>query len=107
MKLACSRPGNSRPWAEQAAQHIDHLKKGMMAKRAQQLLAGFGWPPEPLRTPGRAIALASATCEVELGSPVESSGESATTGYETALTDSERAAEDQPIATEPHAVAAE
>ena len=79
---------------EQAAQHIDHLKKGVMAQRAQELLAGFGWPPEPLRTPGRAIAAVSATCDVELGSPVESSGESATTGYETAMTDFERSAED-------------
>jgi hypothetical protein len=97
VRLACSRPGTSRPCArrgEQAAQHIDHLKKGVMAQRAQELLAGFGWPPEPLRTPGRAIAAVSATCDVELGSPVESSGESATTGYETAMTDFERSAED-------------
>jgi ParB family chromosome partitioning protein len=92
---------------EQAAQLIDHLKKGEMAERAQELLAGSGWLPEPLRTPGRVIAAASPTREVELGSPVESSRETATTGYETAMADSERPAEGQPIATEPHAVAAE
>ncbi len=37
---------------EQAAQLIDHLKKPEMAKEAERLLAGTGWLPEPLRTPG-------------------------------------------------------
>lgn len=35
------------------AQRIDHLKKGDMAAQAERLLAGSGWLPEPLRTPGR------------------------------------------------------
>ena len=34
---------------EQAAQLIDHLKKGDMAKEAERLLADAGWLPEPLR----------------------------------------------------------
>lgn len=34
---------------EQAAQLIDHLKKGDMAKEAERLLADSGWLPEPLR----------------------------------------------------------
>jgi ParB family chromosome partitioning protein len=34
---------------EQAAQLIDHLKKGEMAKEAERLLAETGWLPEPLR----------------------------------------------------------
>jgi ParB family transcriptional regulator, chromosome partitioning protein len=34
---------------EQAAQLIDHLKKGDMAKEAERLLDGTGWLPEPLR----------------------------------------------------------
>ncbi|WP_434721281.1 ParB/RepB/Spo0J family partition protein [Mesorhizobium sp. RIZ17] len=34
---------------ERAAQLIDHLKKGDMAKEAQRLLADSGWLPEPLR----------------------------------------------------------
>jgi ParB family transcriptional regulator, chromosome partitioning protein len=38
---------------EQAAQPLDHLKKGEMAERAQELLQGSGWLPEPLRTPNR------------------------------------------------------
>ncbi|HIC66700.1 MAG TPA: DNA-binding protein, partial [Paracoccus sp.] len=32
-----------------AAQLIDHLKKGDMAKEAERLLAETGWLPEPLR----------------------------------------------------------
>jgi ParB family chromosome partitioning protein len=34
---------------EAAAQLIDHLKKGDMAKEAERLLEGTGWLPEPLR----------------------------------------------------------
>lgn len=34
---------------EAAAQLIDHMKKGDMAKEAQRLLEGAGWLPEPLR----------------------------------------------------------
>jgi ParB family chromosome partitioning protein len=37
---------------DQAAQLIDHLKKGDMAKEAEHLLSGTGWLPEPLRTRG-------------------------------------------------------
>lgn len=36
---------------ERAAQLIDHLKKGDMAKEAERLLADTGWLPEPLRNP--------------------------------------------------------
>lgn len=34
---------------EPAAQLIDHLKKGDMAREAERLLAETGWLPEPLR----------------------------------------------------------
>lgn len=34
---------------ERAAQLIDHMKKGDMAKEAERLLADIGWLPEPLR----------------------------------------------------------
>lgn len=34
---------------ERAAQLVDHLKKGDMAKEAERLLAESGWLPEPLR----------------------------------------------------------
>jgi ParB family chromosome partitioning protein len=93
---------------EQAAQLIDHLKKGEMAERAQELLAGSGWLPEPLRTPGQAIMTASPAPEIEAGSPADFSGEeSAAPGYETAMAESEAPTEDEPVATDPHPVAAE
>lgn len=37
---------------ERAAQFIDHMKKGDMAKEAERLLADSGWLPEPLRLTG-------------------------------------------------------
>lgn len=39
--------------SKRAAHKISHLKKGVMAARAEDLLAGAGWLPEPLRTPGQ------------------------------------------------------
>jgi ParB family chromosome partitioning protein len=36
-----------------AAERLAHLKKVEMAKAAKELLAGIGWVPEPLRTPGQ------------------------------------------------------
>lgn len=49
---------------EQAAQLIDHLKKGDMAKEAERLLADTGWLPEPLRLVDDADAPAA---EVQTG----------------------------------------
>ncbi len=40
---------------EDAAQRIAHLKKTEMAAAAEELLAGTGWVPEPLRTPGQSF----------------------------------------------------
>src|SRR3712207_4334521 len=37
---------------EAAAQSVEHLKKGDMAEAAERLLAGTGWLPMILRTPG-------------------------------------------------------
>jgi ParB family chromosome partitioning protein len=92
---------------EQAAQLIGHLKKGEMAERAQDLIAGSGWLPEPLRTPGRATA-PSRTHETSAESPIESSGEeSAAIGHETAMADADQSAEHEPVATEPLVDAAE
>ncbi len=36
-----------------AAECLAHLKKAEMARAAEDLLAGIGWVPEPLRTPGQ------------------------------------------------------
>ena len=49
---------------DQAANRIVQLKKPEMAAEAETLLAGSGWLPEPLRTPGRTLfAVASAAPE--------------------------------------------
>ena len=52
----------------QAAQLIDHLKKGEMAAKAEELLAGSGWLPEPLRTPGRSLPNPVEATTIEPGS---------------------------------------
>ena len=54
---------------ERAAQLIDHLKKGDMAKEAERLLADSGWLPEPLRL---------TEVEPAAGSAVEADGETET-----------------------------
>jgi len=84
---------------ERAAQLIEHLKKGDMAKEAERLLADSGWLPEPLR-------LAS----IEGDQP--GSDDQADTGDDTALPDfltedgeDEDAADDEDEFQ--HAVAAE
>jgi ParB family chromosome partitioning protein len=93
---------------ESAVQPIEHLKKGEMAERAQELLTGSGWLPEPLRTPGRAISATVLTAEASPTSSTEPAGEeSAVTGYETAMAGLARPAEDEPAAAEHPPVAAE
>jgi ParB family transcriptional regulator, chromosome partitioning protein len=64
---------------QRAADRIEHLKKGDMAAQAETLLAGSNWVPEPLRTPGRALALAApAESEAYLVVPVEGGTEDST-----------------------------
>jgi len=53
--LAAVREGRG----EDAARHLEGMKKDDMAKTAEGLLAGSGWLPEPLRTPGRPFASAA------------------------------------------------
>lgn len=108
--LAAVREGRG----ERQAQLIDHLKKVEMAERAQGLLAGTGWLPEPLRTPGRElpIPVESAaepivvTDAIEPESTVE---ETAADGGEPAMGESDDFAEDEPVAEAdaPYAYAAE
>ena len=45
---------------EAAGDRIEHLKKGEMAEQAAVLLAGSGWLPEVLRTPGHSVPVAPA-----------------------------------------------
>lgn len=87
-----------------AAQLIDHLKKGEMAEKAQGLLAGTGWLPEPLRTPDRSA--------VPRANGVEAAGqcdvvETTAIGEESAVTDSDNRMEDTPITTDTSALAAQ
>jgi len=93
---------------EAAAQLIEHLKKSAMAVRAEELLAGSGWIPEPLRTLGHAIGAACLPSEDGQNSAVTSVGEeTALAGYETAMADSEGSAEDARVLAEQQPVAAE
>jgi ParB family chromosome partitioning protein len=90
-----------------AAQHIEHLKKGAMAVRAEELLAGSAWIPEPLRTPGWAAGAASLASEVQTSEGASVREETALAGYETAMADPEGPAEDARILSEQRQVAAE
>jgi ParB family chromosome partitioning protein len=93
---------------EHASQLIDHLKKGEMADKAEALLAGSGWLPEPLRTPGRALPRAVEPTEAEATDVAEPTvAETAVDGGEPAMADDEAAAEDEPVAIETPAIAAE
>ena len=56
---------------EQAAERIAAMKKGEMAERAQELLAGSGWLPEPLRTPGGAAEAGAVSDGTEPDGDVE------------------------------------
>ncbi|MGH6834154.1 MAG: ParB/RepB/Spo0J family partition protein [Methylocella sp.] len=90
---------------EAATQLIDHLKKGDMAVEAEQLLAGSGWLPEPLRTPGHVPPVGGTEeASAYVDAPVVAS---AATGNETAIDVVADEAEtgDRPADTE--AVAAE
>jgi ParB family chromosome partitioning protein len=93
---------------ETAAQLIEHLKKSAMAVRAEELLAGSGWIPEALRTPGHAIGSTSQASDGSLTSAVVSvEEETASIGYETAMVDPEGPAEDARILSEQRQAAAE
>ena len=78
---------------QRAADRIEHLKKGEMAEQAEELLAGAGWLPEILRTPGHPFV-----AQVE---------ETAVNGGEPAVVVESVPAEDQWVADSPHAMAAE
>lgn len=98
---------------EREAQLIDHLKKVEMAEKAETLLAGSGWLPEPLRTPGRALPPVVETVDVEAtvidpDPATEPTGEeTAADGGETVIDEPDAAVEDEPVEIEPDAIAAE
>ncbi len=87
-----------------AADRIAHLKKGDMASEAELLLAGSGWLPEPLRTPGRVWNEAIGTDSAD----AEPAGEeTAADGGETVMADEGLTEENEPADDAPHAIAAE
>jgi ParB family chromosome partitioning protein len=94
---------------EAAAERLETLRKTEMAERAQALLAGSGWLPEPLRTPGRPCRGGPTTAEPEPDVEGETAADpavaqSAEDGGEPAMAADEPSAEDDPA---PRAFAAE
>ena len=102
---------------ERLAQLIEHLKKGEMAERAQGLLGGTGWVPEPLRTPGRdlpgpveivaePIVASADVTDIVVNEAVE---ESAVNGSEPAMVQDAEPGKDAEVAEDdaPYAYAAE
>jgi len=91
-----------------AGDRIEHLKKGDMAEKAQELLAGSGWLPEPLRTHGHLVAAvddasftnADRSTDREVEETVENDGE-------TAVAEAELQIEDEPAESDTHVIAAE
>jgi ParB family chromosome partitioning protein len=90
-----------------ASQRIEHLKKGEMAERAQELLAGSGWLPEPLRTPGRDISATSPASKSGPISPSASREEAPVSECEAAMPDVEHPLENDAALTDEPLVAAE
>ncbi|SDD68029.1 ParB family protein [Sphingomonas sp. YR710] len=91
-----------------AGDRIEHLKKGDMAEKAQELLAGSGWLPEPLRTPGRPVVIFDDTSPTETDPATDRDGEEkADDGGETAMAETEPQAEDGATGIVTHAIAAE
>lgn len=86
---------------ETAAQLIEHLKKGEMAERAQELLTGSGWLPEPLRTAGRPSSATSPASESGPISPSASGEDAPVSECEAATPDAEHPLEDATLPDEP------
>ena len=87
---------------EAAFERIAHLRKPEMAQAAEVLLAGTGWLPGPLRTPGLTRVTQTTAVESSVGSP--------TMPLASPTDSDEPASEDGPDADPailPHAVAAE
>jgi ParB family chromosome partitioning protein len=91
-----------------AADRIASLKKAEMAPEAEILLAGTGWLPEPLRTPGRPFGLVPSTADRDLcGSPESSAEVTGANVCETEAVEPTRSAEGDPVTDDPRKAAAE
>ena len=87
-----------------AAERIAQLKKGDMADQAQVLMAGSGWLPEPLRTPGRPIAKAKSD---EAAPEPDTVAQSDIAEGEPVVAESEGEPETEPMLEAPALIAAE
>jgi hypothetical protein len=86
-----------------AVERIAGLKKAEMATAAEELLAGTGWVPEPLRTPGQVFA----AVEPETEAALEGEAESAAEGGEPAIASAPPAEDTDAAAIPTAAIAAE
>ncbi|MBR0683832.1 ParB N-terminal domain-containing protein [Roseomonas eburnea] len=86
-----------------AAERIAGLKKAEMATAAEELLAGTGWVPEPLRTPGQVFA----AVEPETEAATEGEAELAADGGEPAIAPEPPSEETDAAAIPTAAIAAE
>ncbi len=84
---------------EGAAERISGFKKAQMADEAQGLLAGSGWLPEPLRTPGLPV--------VALAEPDTAVAQSDTAESEPVVAETDDEAEPEPVLAAPVLIAAE
>ncbi|MER9963254.1 ParB/RepB/Spo0J family partition protein [Mesorhizobium sp. M0045] len=91
-----------------AGDRIEHLKKGDMAEKAQELLAASGWLPEQLRTPGRPVVALTEPSSTVIGSSIDQDVEEmAECGGEKAMAETELQIEDEAAEIDTQAVAAE
>ena len=90
---------------DQAADRIVPLKKPEMAAEAEMLLAGSGWLPEPLRTPGRTLFAVVPVAEPEPDAVIVGEEPAANDG-EQVVDDATDHAEDEQV-DDYHAIAAE
>lgn len=86
-----------------AAERLAGLKKAEMATAAEELLAGTGWVPEPLRTPGQVFA----AVEPETEATPEGEAESAADGGEPAIASAPPTDDTEAAAIPTAAIAAE
>ncbi len=93
---------------QRAAESIEHLKKGDMAVKAEELLANSRWLPEPLRTPGHPIVGGLSGDCADQTEPVSSEvAEMVVAGYETAMGEPSVEGEDEADASGLERIAAE
>jgi ParB family transcriptional regulator, chromosome partitioning protein len=79
-----------------------------MAEKAQELLAGSGWLPEPLRTSRDESASPSSACDSDPTSQADTAVvETTANGDETALVEAKTVSKDKAVANDSPAVAAE